>query len=1169
MQDLAAFEDRNYEFLRPIVTGWLAKLESALTCPARKRWKEVADECHDEQTEVLTSTGWMLFSDLTGDEPLGTVNLETDTIEFQVPTRLVRHHRAGEMIRFAGKSLDAMVTPGHRMVFFPPHSGRAALKEASSLRRSEQLKLTSANWHGTKPRLPDFVGDTDPADFAEWLGFYIAEGWCSKKSEKKARVPYRVGIAQKKTAGRRYYEQLAKRVGFPAPPYSKLMKSYTFTSKELCEYLRQFGTSCYDKRVPQWVKDSPQNVIRAFLRGYLAGDGHVRHGHAISGTASKQLADDIQELWLKIGRSASISERQPAPYAITDPGLETRTGMSGKLYLVTSWSEGKRASLKRHTGDEIKLKYHTEQYDGMVYCATVPNGTLITRRNGKPLISGNCVMFYGKSAAAMWDPLYAKKFWRGVKAPRFRININKAFEYVAVFGPNLLWDVPHRTATSKKLLEIPPELFPDQQLYQFIQQQAAQESASDKIVGHMMQQWLNYTPREMPGDGLSGHNELAVLDAMLKGAGCLIPGPYTMPGSDLQLTGCFHCPPEDLIYDPDFKTSQQCKWVARKHIQPHWQVERKFKLPKGALKGKASLESGWHYAEAMSQEGQATGERKSGKTNDLVVWYEIWSKCGVGSRMTGMPDMLKNQLEETVGDYAYLAICPDCPYPLNCPSDKIRSGASCEEVRSHFEWPIPLWTDDRWPVERLIFYQDTDSPYGLPPLAPALGELKAINAIVSWLVNRTWQSSRQMWAVMSQYHDELKKQLEDGDDMSVFGIPIGGDQDVKKMIQLVEGKDINKDPWEVLELLNSLFDKRMGMTPFVYGQNEGGTQDRTAETTNARKQAVGVRPEHMQKKVVEWQSRVASVEALIAWMFVKSKDVAPLMGRTGASLWAQYIENADHELIMRQMRYEVAAASIRRPNKDRDIDNFSEFGTRFLPMVQKYGELSGDYEPANGYMRKFAELHDMELDGLMFPQKDPNDPNAQLDQQMKQAEVQKLQAEAMKLQGEAQANPMVELQMEAQFKQQELQMEQEAEVQRLQMEMQKLQAELEAKRVELELKIQEKQIDMQFKQQEHQQDLQLQQEKGQVDLAVTKEQGALQIAQGRQQLQLQKAQGGQQLAQGAQKMQLDKAQGQQKIEQSKQATKAKVDSTKQTTQAKVQATKAVAAAKPKPSGSKK
>ena len=37
-----------------------------------------------------------------------------------------------------------------------------------------------------------------------------------------------------------------------------------------------------------------------------------------------------------------------------------------------------------------KKHLETASYNGLVYCATVPNSTLITRRNGSVLISGNC-----------------------------------------------------------------------------------------------------------------------------------------------------------------------------------------------------------------------------------------------------------------------------------------------------------------------------------------------------------------------------------------------------------------------------------------------------------------------------------------------------------------------------------------------------------------------------------------------------------------------------------------------------------------------------------------------------------------------------------------------------------------------------------------------------------
>jgi len=74
-------------------------------------------------------------------------------------------------------------------------------------------------------------------------------------------------------------------------------------------------------------------------------------------------------------------------------------------------------------------------------------------------VASECLMFYSNSAQAMWDPEYSKKFWKNVKLPRFRITINKSFELVAIFAPNLMWETPHRSVNSKKALFLPPDVF--------------------------------------------------------------------------------------------------------------------------------------------------------------------------------------------------------------------------------------------------------------------------------------------------------------------------------------------------------------------------------------------------------------------------------------------------------------------------------------------------------------------------------------------------------------------------------------------------------------------------------------------------------------------------------------------------------------------------------------
>jgi hypothetical protein len=196
----------------------------------------------------------------------------------------------------------------------------------------------------------------------------------------------------------------------------------------------------------------------------------------------------------------------------------------------------------------------------------------------------------------------------------------------------------------------------------------------------------------------------------------------------------------------------EVRWMAIVHCDPHWEVERRFKLPDNMLAKKASLESSWSNSEANSFYVPAT-HHIEGKSNDMVVWYEIYSKCGVGTRRTELYEPVKDHLEESVGDFAYLAICPALPFPLNAPVDKVLKGASTEEVKRMFDWPIPsFYKDDRWPAEFLDMYpnideKDESAVWPIPPLAPALGEIKVLNYIVPFLVNRTWMSSRDFWAV--------------------------------------------------------------------------------------------------------------------------------------------------------------------------------------------------------------------------------------------------------------------------------------------------------------------------------------------------------------------------------------------------------------------------------------
>jgi len=81
--------------------------------------------------------------------------------------------------------------------------------------------------------------------------------------------------------------------------------SFSFGCSPLVDYLRQFGHS-YEKFIPWQIMGAPKRQIKIFLKFYIAGDGSSSHPAIF--TSSKRLADQLQELFQKIGKSATIRE---------------------------------------------------------------------------------------------------------------------------------------------------------------------------------------------------------------------------------------------------------------------------------------------------------------------------------------------------------------------------------------------------------------------------------------------------------------------------------------------------------------------------------------------------------------------------------------------------------------------------------------------------------------------------------------------------------------------------------------------------------------------------------------------------------------------------------------------------------------------------------------------
>lgn len=349
-------------------------------------------DCYDSETEVLTYEGWKKFPDVCYSDALATVNLENDLLEYQKPSLLVEKDYTGPMVRVGGgprQRLDLLVTPNHRMVVYKAKQNLPSIRKASNLRKTDTIKLT-CGWEGIDRNIYTVSGwtllgnpgkkhhapvDVDAVLFAEFLGWYIAEGCCAEN-------PCRVFISQIPGPGRDKLRILLDKLPWK---WHNTGTSVSVVSRQLCQELKKFGDSCYNKRVPQWIKNSSPRIIRAFLDGAVAGDGwfddETKERYA---TVNPELAGDIQELYLKLGHSCNIRHRHSKPY-----NIRGRYGENTSDQYWAIQNSGTRASLISH-GAPL---FRTEDYEGKVYCATVPNGTLIVRRNGKMIICGNCFSY--------------------------------------------------------------------------------------------------------------------------------------------------------------------------------------------------------------------------------------------------------------------------------------------------------------------------------------------------------------------------------------------------------------------------------------------------------------------------------------------------------------------------------------------------------------------------------------------------------------------------------------------------------------------------------------------------------------------------------------------------------------------------------------------------------
>jgi hypothetical protein len=369
---------------------------------------DVNRSCYSEDTETLTENGWKFYWEINQGEKIATFNPENEKIEFHVPSAAYIYPYEGKMVHFTTRGgVDVMVTPEHDMWVKDQPRDRITkpwkkIKAGELAARDTTAPFTfrgGAGWDGDEvetfeiPAIERFsrgaqlqiARNVAMDDWLEFLGYVISEGCIFQPAAGSTyEGRYKVMLSQSEL---RNPEKVAKieaclsRLPIKWASYvdqTDRVRRWQVSDKALWTWLRaNVGGKSATKFIPAFVKNLSMRQQQIALDALMLGDGSIGPNWHMYYTSSDQLADDVQEMALKLGYRAS-----------------RRYSRGGKVNVVSLIPPSRANDHVLQAKTNIELV----DYEGVVYCFNVPNHLFVTRRNGKIGIHGNTAEAQGSNS---------------------------------------------------------------------------------------------------------------------------------------------------------------------------------------------------------------------------------------------------------------------------------------------------------------------------------------------------------------------------------------------------------------------------------------------------------------------------------------------------------------------------------------------------------------------------------------------------------------------------------------------------------------------------------------------------------------------------------------------------------------------------------------------------
>lgn len=329
---------------------------------SRQMEYSVRDECYSPDTEVLTTEGWVRFDKLTNQYKLAQYDPSTGDISFCNPSRLVIKDVKEDLISF--NNIDVLVTPNHDML------SKTSVEREYSKVKAKELKLNQT----TQIPISGYKTEGTIKEFSSLDSFRLAvlgQGFLPNNYKINNYRPINFSYTKQKDSKgdlrlpiiAEVIEELLNQLNYSYYYYEEHREGqvdvvYQIDVPAEVNIANNFSWIDLTSITSSWVDNFIEEL--EYWHSHMQDDSE----YTIFTTLNKKEADKIQAI-CAIGGYATNLKYIDNNYC---------------LYIIKQDYK----NLEAITSSKIP-------YEGKVYCATVPHGALVTRRNNQVVIAGNCL----------------------------------------------------------------------------------------------------------------------------------------------------------------------------------------------------------------------------------------------------------------------------------------------------------------------------------------------------------------------------------------------------------------------------------------------------------------------------------------------------------------------------------------------------------------------------------------------------------------------------------------------------------------------------------------------------------------------------------------------------------------------------------------------------------